>query len=280
MEEPDFITVVGGGGRMGGLWTEVLTRSGYRVEVMDPRSGPMVRERLADCEVIFVAVPIPLMDRVMAELGPYTPPQGVVIDLCSVKEGPVRSMLAHCQGEVIGAHPLFGPAVGSLQGQTFFICPARGQRWLGWLRRFVQGQGLKPVEMEPRAHDHLMAVVQVLRHMLIFTFGLSLRDLGFDPASQARLLGPWFSQLLAQAENQATQGAELFTDLAFFNPAAEEVCRVYRTAAQTLGQAYGSRDRSALLGTLESVSDYLRGLDGGGVGSSAGELPAVSGLSA
>jgi len=265
MAEPDFITVVGGRGRMGSLWTEVLTRSGYRVEVIDPKSGPVTWERLSDSQVVFVAVPIPLMDRVIRELGPHTRPGGVVIDLCSVKAGPVKSMLDHCRGEVIGAHPLFGPAVGSLENQTFFICPARSQRWLGWLRRFARDQGLKPVEIEPGAHDRLMAVVQVLRHLLVFTFGLSLRNLDFDLASQGRSFGPWFSQLVAQAENQAAQGAELFVDLARFNPAVGEVCRAYEAAARTLTQAYGSPDRSALLGSIGSISDYLRRFGGSGI---------------
>ena len=257
MKEPDFITVVGGRGRMGSLWTKVLTRDGYRVAVVDPKSGPVVWEELSLSRVIFVAVPIPAMEGVMKEIGPLTRPDGVVIDLCSVKEEPIRSMLDHCRGEVIGAHPLFGPGLERLEGQTFFVCPARSRAWLGWLRDFLEGQGLRVVEIEPEAHDRLMAVVQVLRHLLVFTFGQSLLNLDFDPGAQGNHLGPWFNQLVAQAMNQTAQGGELFVDLARYNPAAHEVCQAFSSAARTMGRAYGSPDRSALKDSIESISAYF-----------------------
>jgi len=246
---------------MGSLLTGLLARAGYRVVVLDLRDGPVSWDELSRCPVVFLAVPIPALAGVVERIGPLTSPDGVVIDLCSLKEDPVRAMLVHCRGEVIGGHPLFGPDVGSLENQTFFVCPARSRRWLGWLKGFLRDQGARVIEIGPREHDDLMAVVQVLRHLLLTSFGLSLARLGFDPRTDPGVAGPWFTTLLDMLGRQLRQPPGLYADLAVHNPATGRICREFGRAAADSLQAFGSGDRRAISQVLEQVSAYL---DGGG----------------
>ena len=57
------------------------------------------------------------------------------MDLTSLKKEPVKLMLTNSQAEVIGCHPLFGPQLKDASGQNVILCPARGKKWLGWLKR-------------------------------------------------------------------------------------------------------------------------------------------------
>jgi prephenate dehydrogenase len=212
---------------------------------------------VAESDVVVLATPISTIEDVARKLGPFTREDGVVIDICSLKAGPVQSMLAYCRGEVVGSHPLFGPRITSLQDQLVFVCPARSNRWIGWFRSFLRDRGAKLVDIDPAGHDRLMGTVQVLRHMLIFCFGRSLVELGFDPGADLPLSGPWFSQLMGMLKNQLGENPELYPELSFPNPATREVAAAFLKSASEFAQAYSNGDRASLVGLIKETADYL-----------------------
>ena len=243
---------------MGSMFGRVFTESGHNVSVIDTKAGPASWSAVSNCEVVLMAVPLPVFDEVMARIGPHTREDGVVIDIASLKEEPINSMQRHARGEVIGCHPLFGPATGSLTNQIVFLCPARSNHWLDWFRTFLQGRGCRTVEMEPRRHDRLMSRVQVLRHLFIFCFGRSLMRLDFDIESEAPLSGPWFSELLGMLTRQLEQGPDLYADLALNNPDAAQVFSEFFKAADEVAESFSSRDRQKIIGLINEVSSYLQ----------------------
>jgi len=61
----------------------------------------------------------------------------------------VKLMLASSKAEVIGCHPLFGPQLKDLSGQNVVLCPARGKKWLGWLKGLLKKNKLDVWESTP-----------------------------------------------------------------------------------------------------------------------------------
>ncbi len=257
LQRPASITIVGAMGRMGRLLSRFFVEAGYEVLAVDRADAECHWRAVAESEVVILAVPVGAIDLVLEELGPLTREDGVVIDIASVKEAPLHSMLRHCRGEVIGSHPLFGPNTVSLKDQVFFVCPGRGDRYLRWFNGFLQDSGAKVVEIEPRAHDQLMAVIQCLRHTLIFCFGKTLMDLRFDLASNLGHSGPWFSELVRLLVNQLEQDPSLYVDLALHNPASSEVFDVFAGAAANLTDMFKNGDRAGLVRTIQAVSDHV-----------------------
>ena len=236
----------------------IFTDAGLKVSIFDAKSGPIPWPEAARAEVVVIAVPIPAIEDVVKNLGPHTREDGVVIDIASLKEAPLKTMLAHCRGEVIGSHPLFGPNIDSFQGYTFFLCPARSEKWVTWFSSFLENLGASPVVIDPARHDRLMARIQVLRHMFLFCFGRSLMRLEFDVDKDAPLSGPWFSELINQLNRQLDQGADLFADLALFNPEADRVFDEFFRAADEVAESFSSGDRSRIVGLINEVSSYMR----------------------
>lgn len=256
--EPSSIGIVGGRGRMGKLMARFFVEAGYPVRIADSMTGSVDWQSIARNDVVLLAVPIPELEGVVRNIGPHTPESGVVIDIASLKDAPVRAMLAYCRGEVIGSHPLFGPSTASLEGQLFFLCPAKSTRWIVWLKAFLADRGAEIAEIDPLRHDRLMGTVQVLRHMLLFTFGRTLMDLDFDLASELKLSGPLFSQLAGLLSRQVEQSPDLFANLAIHNPTTDEVSHHFLAAAREIGQSYGSGDVSHLVRVIEEVSSHFR----------------------
>ncbi len=255
--EPHMVSIVGGLGRMGSLLTGLFTDAGYPVHVADVSEDPIDWRSVAQSDVVVLATPISTIEDIAGRLGPFTREDGVVIDICSLKVSPIHSMLRHCRGEVIGSHPLFGPGVTSLQGQLVFICPARTERWIGWFRAFLEERGARLKDIDPAEHDRLMGTVQVLRHMLIFSFGRSLTKLGFDPEAHLSLAGPWFSQLMGMLKNQLGENPGLYPELSFPNPATPEVTAAFLKAASEVAKAYLNGDRNELVGLIHEIDDRL-----------------------
>ncbi|MBA4359053.1 MAG: hypothetical protein C0405_15160 [Desulfovibrio sp.] len=261
MEDPDFfpasVLVVGGLGRMGSWLAARLTEVGCRVEVSDRLGRPLTPELVGAAQVLLLAVPISQVEAVMARAGPHTDPRGLVMDVASLKAAPLASMLRHGRGEVLGCHPLFGPWDGAARGQAVFLCPGRGERWTSWARAFWRGLGARVKDMEPQAHDRLMAQVQSLRHLLMACLGRVLAESGFNPQGDQALAGPWFGRLWEVLANQARQPASLYAELALANPWGREVADSLAREAALLSEALRLGDAPGLaarLGVVEEVA--------------------------
>ena len=254
MKEGDFrpitVGVIGGKGRMGRMLARLLEDAGQRSLVMDSADGSFQPEKAAQCLVIILAVPVNATEEVMKAIGPYTRTDGAVIDIGSLKELPLKAMLEHARGEVVGSHPLFGPACEPA-GHTVFICQGRGDMWAAWWRDLWNRAGAKVVEISPSRHDRLMAQVQTLRHLLVGSLGLALESLGFEPKEDLPLAGPWFGSLWELINNQASQPAGLYTDLALANPHAGEAVRAMTQALEETGRCLEKKDRLNLARLLD-----------------------------
>jgi prephenate dehydrogenase len=255
--EPYSIAIVGGMGRMGAMMNRFLSDAGYSVSLIDTVDGPISWELVAEHEVIFLSVPISAVDGVAREIGPLSRKDGVVIDIASLKVGPIKSMLRHCRGEVIGSHPLFGPRFDSMADQIVFVCPARSSRWINWYRAFLEEQRVRVVDIDPKQHDRLMATVQVLRHLMLFCFGRSLMELDYDPSADLPISGQWFSQLVELLDRQLDQPAELYSELSFNNPMTATVVDSFLNSVQEVCSSYKSGDSENLLPLINQLSSYF-----------------------
>lgn len=262
MEVPPFrpsIGIIGGRGRMGRWLERRLRHSGHAVTVVDQEQGSLGAAFVQACQVLILAVPVAAVEKVMAAIGPLTRPDHLVMDITSLKAQPLASMLAHARGEVIGTHPLFGPATRSSAGQLVFVCPGRGSRWLSWLMNLLREGRMQAVQIEAERHDRLMAQVQTLRHLLLVGLGRALMRLGFDPVQDLGRSGPWFQSIMGILAHQLRQPAELYADLALHNPAGPEAMRALGQSLSELTGCLASGDRGGLVRMMEEVGAFLRG---------------------
>jgi len=255
--KPASVGIVGGMGRMGSLLARLLAGAGYRVECADTRQDGTAAERVAENDVVILAVPISALETVVKQIGPFTRKDGAVIEIASVKQAPVRFMREHCRGEVICSHPLFGPSLTSLKDQVVFLCPLDPGPWTDWFRRFFSERGARVVDMEPERHDRLMATVQVLRHLVLFCFGRALLELDFNLEEDLNVSGPWFSCLVEMLRRQLDQSPDLYADLALHNPAVKEVARCFLEAANESGTLFGSRDSEGIRNFITEIRPFF-----------------------
>lgn len=256
------VGLVGGRGRMGQALRPMFEAADCRIKIIDVDSDDSEIDFIEHCEVIVLSVPLEAVEDAAAMIGPRARPDGLVMDLSSLKEEPVRSMLNHFPGEVIGCHPLFGPMGAQSGDRVVFYHPARVDNWLNWLKKLWISYGCRLVEISPTEHDKLMATVQVLRHLMIYAFGRTLDEFGYDRERNLDLSGPMFGALVNVLDRQQTQPVDLFAGIAAFNPHSEEVFSLFVQSAEEILKALKSGNMDTLAQCLDpkgksAKSQYL-----------------------
>ena len=175
LDDPRYtIAVIGGHGRIGGLLARLFGDQGHRVLIVDTDTDLSAADAAAASDVTIVSVPIGVTEAVIRAVGPHVPAHGLLMDVTSVKHGPLSAMLASTSASVVGTHPMFGSSVHGLQGQRVVLCRGRGDAWADWVAHSFTARGLIVAETTAEQHDRVMAVVQVLTHFQTQVLGLTL----------------------------------------------------------------------------------------------------------
>ncbi|WP_168719007.1 prephenate dehydrogenase/arogenate dehydrogenase family protein [Thermosulfurimonas marina] len=243
---------------MGSWFGRLFEEAGLKVLVSD-RDTPLTNREVArQAEVVIVAVPMEVFPEVVQEIGPEISPEKGLIDLCSLKAREVALMLEHTRGEVVGAHPLFGPYERGLSGQTVALCPGRGERWLSWFREFLEVRGARTVVLSPEEHDRIMSLVQVLNHFWLVVLGRTLAESGLPVDRVVALATPSFRRQLEILSRLALQDPELYTTIQFENPLGEETRRLFWQIARELSEVLARKERQTYLQTFKEVQALAR----------------------
>ena len=251
------IGIIGGTGGMGKWFASFFQREGYPVEVSGRRTGPDAGQMAEHCPVVMVSVPMEATDQVIRTVGPLMKSDSLLIDLTSLKVAPVRAMLESSISEVIGLHPLFGPRVASLHGQNIAVCPARGERWLSWLKVIMERNGAILVETTPEEHDKMMALVQALNHFNTLMLGLTLEGQGVSMEELQRFSTPLFRGRLDHLERIISH-PDLYAGLIAGNPRTGNLLSLYERNLAELQGLIRQGDINALKERIVGMTSFQK----------------------
>ncbi|MGE6208620.1 bifunctional chorismate mutase/prephenate dehydrogenase [Aeromonas media] len=244
------VVIIGGQGQLGRLFGQMFGLSGYRVETLEQGDWPRADEILADAGLVMVAVPIDITCQIIDRLGKL-PADCLLVDVTSVKAAPLEHMLAVHQGPVLGLHPMFGPDVASLAKQVIVCCQGRDPAASQWLLDQMTIWGARLQQVEAKAHDEAMTLIQALRHFATFAYGWHLSR---EQANIDRLLtlsSPIYRLELAMVGRLFAQDPHLYADIILSSPQNLAMIRRYY---QNFGEALGLLERGDRDGFIEAFS--------------------------
>jgi len=238
-----------GFGRFGKLMTrylaadfgvKVYNRSDKAEEIIAGGAEPASLEVVCSQRVVIVAVPISMFGRTLALMAPLLPADSLVVDVCSVKEYPVRLMkdILPPSVSILATHPMFGPdsAAESLRGRKIVLCAERIKgAAMDKIKTYLTSKGLEVIETTAEAHDRQIAISLALTHFIgrsLSAFGA--RPLDVDTEGYRRLL-----HVLGVVENDTWQ---LFKDMNTYNAYAAESRTRFMAAAQKIHQRLSQKE--------------------------------------
>jgi prephenate dehydrogenase len=219
-----------------------------------PASGPPY-------DVIVLAMPPGAAGAVAASLGDRLGPHTLLTDVCSVKASViqgVRGALGPIPG-FLPAHPMAGSHLQGPQAartDLFRSCrvlltplPETSPAALDAGRALWEGLGATTHAMEPRDHDHTLALLSHLPHLLAYTLALEARNSQADAA----LAGPAFGDMT----RLALCPPDLWADILLENRAAVlDRLGTYRASLDELASLLAAGDRPGLEARLSAARTW------------------------
>nr|HPO38860.1 prephenate dehydrogenase/arogenate dehydrogenase family protein [Kiritimatiellia bacterium] len=255
--EPRTVAVIGGRRGMGQCIAQLFGDLGHAVMIADLDTALTPDEAAAVADVVIVAVPIDVTEDVIRRIGPRVRPEALLMDVTSIKTGPLRAMLAASRASVVGTHPLFGPTVHSLQGQRVVLTPGRGDEWLAWLRSMLHARGIELMETTPEEHDRAMSIVQVLVHFSTEVMGKTLVTLQVPIDRTLLFTSPIYLMELLLTARHFAQSPALYAAIQMSNPDTAAVTAAFARAAEELRTLTAAQDHAAFDALFAEVRQFF-----------------------
>jgi prephenate dehydrogenase len=252
------VGIVGGTGRMGSWFANLFERGGLRVLRAGRKTRLTPSSMVRKSDVVVISVPIAETVEVIRELGPLVRENGLLMDLTSIKKGPLEAMLQYSRAEVVGTHPLFGPEEEDRAERKVAICPGRGERGLRWLTGILGKAGIRVVVMDPEEHDRIMGLIQGVSHFSTLALALCISRSGFSFDDVLRCATWNFKSGLDRIRAMAGQPSELFESLLMANPGAGEFIERYGDAVEKMMGITRQKDTGAFRGVFNSLKAFFR----------------------
>jgi prephenate dehydrogenase len=218
-----MITAVVGLGRFGYFWAEYLSTitetwayNRNPARATPPQVRRVTIEELAQADVLFLCVAISSVESVLKSLKPHLKSGALVVDTCSVKVIPVKTMqdVLGRDFRIMASHPMFGPdsAKNGVQGLPMVLYPIQDaeEDYKHWSQLFEK-TGLKVLRISPEEHDKVGAYTQGVTHFI----GRVLSRLSLEPHSMGT---KGYQSLLEIMQQTCNDPFQLFLDLQNYNP--------------------------------------------------------------
>ena len=173
-----------GSGRMGRWFASFFTAEGVPVWISDKNTEalPRIEEggtvRLTDtitavsnADVVLICVPMQNFEDVTKEIRPHIRPNQLILDICTFKALPVKTMHKHIKtGITLGTHPLFAEYAKSIKMQNWILTPTNSQEEAMALsfKKWLESRQARVYIMSPERHDRFMQVIMRLPRVASF----------------------------------------------------------------------------------------------------------------
>lgn len=255
--EAKNILIIGAKGGMGSLYARVARQSGHNVYGIDKHNWHELEEIAPDLDLAIVAVPINVTVDVITRVTTKLHPDTILADFTSNKTVPIEAMKQVHEGPILGLHPMHGPDVQNLSKQLMVVCPVQNETKCRWVVDQAKLWGMRIIKADPEKHDHVMHMVQGLRHFVALLHGSFMKTYDLKPQDILDYSSPIYRAELMMTGRIFAQSAELYADIVFANKERRELLLTFIEHNQILAQMVKNDDKEGFIKEFEAVTDFF-----------------------
>ena len=266
-----------GAGKMGVWFAKFFQSKGYDVVLADRKKEKLAKlekdlhvELTADfkaavqnADQILLCVSINAMEEVVKAISPAVHEGQVVMDICSIKEAPVKTMHQYIKGAVVlGTHPVFGPGSNGVKHKAYVLTPtnAKEQEFAEKFKKWLEKEDAHVFIMTPKKHDELMSVVLGLPHFLGLVACETLLEQKNLPETK-KVAGTTYRMLFTLAEATAMETPDLYASLQTNLPDLGKIEDQFMAKAQEWLSLIKNKDAAAIVERMEQLKKKLMETD-------------------
>ena len=264
------VLILGGTGEMGQWFTRFFKERGYEVTVWGKGGKVEIARKLnvpfaSDLEaaipendIVIVSVPINATEETIEEVAPKMKAGSLLMDFTSTKVKPVEAMqrFAPAGVEILGMHPMFGPTILTIRGQTVILVPVKGhsEKWFPVIRQLFEESGAHVEITTAAEHDRLVSVVQGLTHFAYIAIGTTIDRLDFDIKKSRKFVSPVYSIMLDFVGRILAQNPYLYALIQMENPGILEVHEAYIKECEELSSLVRAHDEEGFVRKMKAAA--------------------------
>ena len=265
-----------GAGKMGVWFAKFFESKGYEVILADRKKEKLEKQKnllvdlttnfeeaVQDADQILLCVSINAVEEVVRTISPALREGQVVMDICSIKEAPVKIMHHYIKGAtVLGTHPVFGPGSNGVKHKAYILTPtnAKEQEFAEKFKKWLEQEEAHVFIMTPKKHDELMSVVLGLPHFLGLVACETLFEQKNLPETK-KVAGTTYRMLFTLAEATALETPELYAALQTNLPGLGNIEATFMAKAQELLTLIKNKDTEAIVERMEQLKKKLKESD-------------------
>ena len=238
------ITIIGGSGGMGQVFSKYFKNHGFQVNIFARDKNKLkvvanelgvffstsIEESVRNADLVMISVPIISTIEIIKKVTPFLKEDALIFDItslksdiCEIYEQEIKKYPINC----LSIHPMFGPGITDMQNYTMLSLRVGGTKHyevvVNNLLALFESDGLIIVETTPAIHDKKIALTLALPHMVNILF-LNLLRRSNDPLNElTRFTGTTFLLQKVFAESIIQREMEMFGDIQMENPKFLEV---------------------------------------------------------
>jgi prephenate dehydrogenase len=270
-------TAILGAGKMGIWFAKFCKEKGDNVILADRKKEKLSRlgeelgvETTADfteavkaADRIMICVSISSFEEVVKKIGPGVRDGQAVMDICSIKEYPVRVMHENIKhGLILGTHPVFGPGSSGVKHKAYVLTPTNPteEKYAEGFKKWLEKEEVHVFIMTPKKHDQLMSIVLGLPHFLgLITCETLLEQKGFPETKQ--VAGTTYRMLFTLAEATALETPDMYANLQMRLPELERIEDLYVAKAQEWLDLIKRKNPQAIVNRMKQLKAKLLKVD-------------------
>ena len=256
-EEPKDILIVGAKGGMGSLYSKIVEQTGHRIYTIDKHNWHELEEIAPKLDLAIVSVPINATVDVIERLAPKLSKDTILADFTSNKTTPIEAMQKAHPGPILGLHPMHGPDVQNLSKQLMVYCPVREEDKSEWVVEQCRLWGMRVIEADAEKHDHVMHMVQGLRHFVALLHGSFMKTYDLNPKDILNYSSPIYRAELMMTGRIFAQSAELYADIVFANEERRNLLLKFIEHNDKLAEMVKKDDKEGFIKEFEGVTDFF-----------------------
>jgi prephenate dehydrogenase len=265
-----------GAGKMGVWFAKFCKDNGEEVILADRNEAKLARlgaelgvetadfaTAIQKADNVMICVSITAFEDVVKKIAPNIREGQIVIDICSVKEQPVKIMHQHIKkGLVLGTHPVFGPGSKGVKHKAYILTPtnAEEQTFAEKYKTWLEKVGARVFIMSPKKHDELMSIVLGLPHFLGLVACDTLLEQP-DFTQTKKVAGTTYRMLLTLAEATALETPDLYASLQMTLPELGKIEDLFIAKAQEWLDLIKKKDSRAIIDRMDRLKAKLTKTD-------------------
>lgn len=181
-----------------------------------------VAEAAAGADLVVISTPVRSIPDLVEQCVVADPPPRLITDMGSTKSTVLRALSAPARACFVGGHPMCGGETAGVryaranlfEGATYFLCPppeVPGPLF-HFLYGFVARLGARPVVIDPRPHDMIMARISHVPHVLANVLIAEVGEFEYEGRRALHCAGPSFRDLTRVAGANPAMWREVFLE--------------------------------------------------------------------